>query len=186
MINKPIKWATQRASPKLNKPYKVQKKSQNPNQTRSGNTKLKEEDSLVKLEKELAFTYDTMATITVHYESLYHAYCSSKQKLDQSKTETRLCEMEKELLTAYDDLGLQVNHLERNIFKLEKRMKQLKEEEAIVSSPCSSSSESEVSSNQSTPCMNYTYEPLCYEQPTMFETDIIYNQQYYYEPILFM
>lgn len=197
MINKPIKWATQRASPMMSNTkasYRIHKKSQNQNQTRRAivASMLKEEDGLAKLENELAFTYDTMATITVHFESLYHAYHSSKSKLDQSKTATRLCEMEKELLTAYDDLGLQVNHLERKIAKLEKRVKQLKEEETVtVSSPCSTSSDSDATvSTQGTPCMNYIqpiYEPLCYEQSIYDQqSDVIFNNQYYCEPILFM
>lgn len=194
--NRPIKWATHRASPMLTKKasYRIQKKTRNQNHTRSCVnavvSNLKEEnDDLMKLEKELAYSYDTMATITVHFESLYHAYHNSKSKLDQNKTATRLCEMEKELLTAYDDLELQVKHFESKIGKLEQRMKQLKKEEEVVtvSSPCSSLSDTDSAS--STPCLNYIQTPLCYEQPPaydLFQSDIIFNNQYYYEPILFM
>ncbi|KAI8968462.1 hypothetical protein BDF20DRAFT_183242 [Mycotypha africana] len=80
-----------------------------------------------QLQKDLSFTYDTIATITVHFDSLHHAYISSKSELDKNKNATRLCEMEKELLTAYDDLGLQVTHLERKIVKYEKRLAQLRD-----------------------------------------------------------
>ncbi|KAG0180163.1 hypothetical protein DFQ29_001141 [Apophysomyces sp. BC1021] len=79
-----------------------------------------------RLESELAFTYDSLATINVMFDSLRLAYANCKAEIDKSKSETRLGEMEKELLTAYDDLGLQVVHLERQIIKLERQLSQIK------------------------------------------------------------
>ncbi|KAI8056281.1 uncharacterized protein B0P05DRAFT_560194 [Gilbertella persicaria] len=147
--NKPLKWTTQRLN--LNnsmKPaYRVHKRTPSHATTRpavmTAETEKTPFNEIEQLERELAFTYDTVATITVHFESLHHAYTSSKPQLDQSKTATRLGEMEKELLTAYDDLGLQVTHLERKIAKLEKRLAQLKgtlQSPPIpeIASPCSS------------------------------------------------
>lgn len=143
--NKPLKWATQRIN--ANKPtYRVNKRTPLNNTTRTttststaataaaavltAETEKSPHQEIERLQKELAFTYDTVATITVHFESLHHAYTCSKPELDKTKSATRLGEMEKELLTAYDDLGLQVTHLERKIAKLEKRIAQLKEIEA--------------------------------------------------------
>ncbi|KAG2209624.1 hypothetical protein INT46_007316 [Mucor plumbeus] len=141
--NKPLKWTTQRIN--TNKPtYRVNKRTALNNATRTATTtattaaaavltaetEKKSHQEIERLQKELAFTYDTVATITVHFESLHHAYTCSKPELDKSKSATRLGEMEKELLTAYDDLGLQVTHLERKIAKLEKKIAQLKEIEA--------------------------------------------------------
>lgn len=142
--NKPIKWATQRVNTNTStiKPTNRVHKRVSPSNTRvattaaaaamTAETEKNPHAEIERLQKELAFTYDTVATITVHFESLHHAYTSSKPELDKTKTATRLGEMEKELLTAYDDLGLQVTHLERKIAKLEKRIAQLKE---IASDP---------------------------------------------------
>ncbi|KAL0096328.1 hypothetical protein J3Q64DRAFT_1016379 [Phycomyces blakesleeanus] len=82
-----------------------------------------------RLVTELAYAYDSVATITVHFDSLRHAYACSKSEIDRSTRATRLCDMEKELLTAYDDLGLQVVHLERKIVKLETRLTTLRLQE---------------------------------------------------------
>ncbi|KAI7904391.1 uncharacterized protein BX663DRAFT_405152, partial [Cokeromyces recurvatus] len=79
------------------------------------------------LENEISFTYDAVATIMVHYQSLNLTYTSSKPELDKFKNATRLGAMEKELLTAYDDLELQINHLGRKMSKLEKRLNDLKQ-----------------------------------------------------------
>lgn len=140
--NKPLKWATQRINANKST-YRVNKRTALNNTTRTGNTtttaanaaaavltaetEKSPHQEIERLQKEIAFTYDNVATITVHFESLHHAYICSKPELEKSKSATRLGEMEKELLTAYDDLGLQVTHLERKIAKLEKRLAQLKE-----------------------------------------------------------
>ncbi|KAI7880155.1 hypothetical protein K492DRAFT_178071 [Lichtheimia hyalospora FSU 10163] len=84
------------------------------------------EEAIRQLESELNYTYDTLATIYVMFESLEHAYTSSKPEMDQSQNATRLSDKEKELLTQFDDLGLQVTHLERQIVKLEKRLVELR------------------------------------------------------------
>ncbi|KAI7876002.1 hypothetical protein K492DRAFT_172905 [Lichtheimia hyalospora FSU 10163] len=78
--------------------------------------------NIEQLEKELEYSLDTLATISVMYNSLLHAYHASKPELDRDHSATRLGEKEKELLTAYDDLGHQVTHLERYIIQLEKRL----------------------------------------------------------------
>lgn len=150
--NKPLKWTTQRVVNNI-KPTtttannnRVQKRTTTTNATMTRNNiaaaimtaeiKTNPREEIERLSSELEFTYDTVATITVHFESLHHAYTCSKPELDKSKSATRLGEMEKELLTAYDDLGLQVTHLERKISKLEKRLAQLRELESIyVASP---------------------------------------------------
>ncbi|KAI7876000.1 hypothetical protein K492DRAFT_172903 [Lichtheimia hyalospora FSU 10163] len=89
-----------------------------------------EQQEIVKLESELTFTYDTLATINVMFDSLQHAYASSESEMERLRNPLRLSEKEKELLGAYDDLGLQVVHLERQIIKLEKKLMELKSQEA--------------------------------------------------------
>lgn len=91
---------------------------------------LSTEQEIAKLESELTFTYDTLATINVMFDSLQHAYASSESEMERLRNPLRLSEKEKELLGAYDDLGLQVVHLERQIVKLEKKLKNLKSQEA--------------------------------------------------------
>ncbi|KAI8638807.1 hypothetical protein BD408DRAFT_435729 [Parasitella parasitica] len=75
---------------------------------------------------ELEFSCDCLATINVVYESLRHAYSDGKCDIEQQGNDARLCDMEKELLIAYDDLNLQINHLEKNIIKMEQRLIKLK------------------------------------------------------------
>ncbi|KAI9359743.1 hypothetical protein BD770DRAFT_385420 [Pilaira anomala] len=152
--NKPLKWTTQRANNNTNfksSSHRVHKRSttstrnNNNNNNSNPNTaaaaimtaeiKTDPREEIERLQNELEFTYDTVATITVHFESLHHAYMCSKPELDKSKNSTRLGEMEKELLTAYDDLGLQVTHLERKIAKLEKRLVQLRQLELTYVAP---------------------------------------------------
>ncbi|CEP13351.1 hypothetical protein [Parasitella parasitica] len=89
-------------------------------------TKDNTESTFDNLTTELEFSYDCLATINVVYESLRHAYSNSKCNIEQQGNDTRLCDMEKELLIAYDDLNLQINHLEKNIIKMEQRLTQLK------------------------------------------------------------
>lgn len=140
--NKPLKWTTQRVNNIKPSSNRVNKRA-TPHQTRNNiaaaimtaEIKTDPREEIERLQNELEFTYDTVATITVHFESLHHAYTCSKPELDKSKNSTRLGEMEKELLTAYDDLGLQVTHLERKIAKLEKRLVQLRELESIYVAP---------------------------------------------------
>lgn len=92
-------------------------------QARTPNTRANE---IKRLESEISFTYETVATISIMLDSLRNAYATSKPEMDKSWSETRLSDMEKELLAAYDDLALQVLHLERQIVKLEKRLSDLK------------------------------------------------------------
>jgi hypothetical protein len=79
---------------------------------------------------ELAFSYDSLATINVMFNSLRHAYtsCDSIKKDKEEYGIIRLGDRERELLTAYDDLGLQVSHLEKKIALLENRLIQLKKD----------------------------------------------------------
>lgn len=88
------------------------------------------QEEIKRLESEIVFTYDTVATITVMFDSLRNAYATCKPEIDRNFSETRLSAMEKELLASYDDLGLQVTHLERQIVKLEKRLMELRQQEA--------------------------------------------------------
>ncbi|KAI8138233.1 hypothetical protein BJV82DRAFT_583108 [Fennellomyces sp. T-0311] len=104
---------------------RVHKRSPKPALKYTKKPKRKEDMSLPELENELAYSVDSLATISVMFDSLRHAYATSKPQMDRSSTATRLGDMEKELLTAYDDLGLQVVHLERHINKLERQIKQL-------------------------------------------------------------
>ncbi|KAK4510566.1 uncharacterized protein ATC70_004997 [Mucor velutinosus] len=62
---------------------------------------------------ELESSYDWLATINVVYTSLRQTYNKSKWSIEQQGNVTRLCDMEKELLIAYDDLNLQINQLEK-------------------------------------------------------------------------
>jgi hypothetical protein len=197
-ITKPLKWATQRVHHINKATYRIQKSKKSTTSTTAskmkkdiGNNDPKQE--IARIEKELAFTYDTIATITVHFESLHHAYTSSKQELDKIKAATRLSEMEKELLTAYDDLGLQVNHLERKITKLEKRITELKPQEdistpystgtsTVYSSPATtinSPVETEFAANSPIPFIDWSYsmmdEPIVFDYPQ----DFLFNQYYY-------
>ncbi|ORZ10203.1 hypothetical protein BCR42DRAFT_422963 [Absidia repens] len=72
---------------------------------------------LITLENEMDFTQDAWATLNVMFESVRLAYLNCAPQL--SPHPTRLDAMEKELLSAYDDLELQVIHLDRHIQKLE-------------------------------------------------------------------
>ncbi|KAI8887145.1 hypothetical protein K501DRAFT_283434 [Backusella circina FSU 941] len=99
----------------------------NPQQKENNKEPISPSSEIERLHSDLEFARDNFATILVHFESLHHAYTRCKPELDESKGATRLGEKEKELLTAYDDLGLQVTHLERKITKLEKRISELKE-----------------------------------------------------------
>ncbi|KAL9560495.1 hypothetical protein PS6_000097 [Mucor atramentarius] len=75
---------------------------------------------------ELEFSYDCLATINVVYTSLRHAYSDSRWSIEQQGNVTRLCDMEKELLIAYDDLSLQISQLEKSIVKMEQKLIRLK------------------------------------------------------------
>ncbi|KAI8329863.1 hypothetical protein BC941DRAFT_442086 [Chlamydoabsidia padenii] len=118
-----LKWAL----PK--KPsYRIQKQQPQPSLTRST-------PQMERLASELAFTNDTLATISVHFNSLLLAYTSSQADLNKHYCATRLGPKEKELLAAYDDLGLQVVHLERKIKVLESRLQELRSEKQLVLMP---------------------------------------------------
>ncbi|KAI8071400.1 hypothetical protein BC940DRAFT_168084 [Gongronella butleri] len=73
--------------------------------------------SLHDIENEMAYTKDSLATLAVMYDSLRQAYDHGKPQLRFHPT--RLDAMEKELLSAYDDLELQVIHMKKQIAKLE-------------------------------------------------------------------
>lgn len=77
-----------------------------------------------RLEKELAFSCDTLATIVVMIESLQRAYDTCRP--DQSQGRTRLNPAERELLAEYDDLELQMSHLEKKIAQMEAQLTELK------------------------------------------------------------
>jgi uncharacterized coiled-coil protein SlyX len=77
-----------------------------------------------RLEKELAFSCDTLATIVVMIESLQRAYDTCGP--DQSQGRTRLNAAERELLAEYDDLELQMSHLEKKIAQMEAQLTELK------------------------------------------------------------
>lgn len=80
-------------------------------------------DSLIS---KLDYSYDSLATINIIFDSLCFTYNNSKDDIEQHKSHTRLGEMEKELLAAYDDLCLQVNHLEKDVDKIEAALDKLK------------------------------------------------------------
>ncbi|KAG2218084.1 hypothetical protein INT45_004833 [Circinella minor] len=130
--SKTFKWA----SPQRVKSGRVHKRtgstgssSSRSSQSSIGSLSKKQPSSsseIARLESEITFTYDAFATVTVMFDSLQHAYASSKAEMDKSRNATRLSEKEKELLAAYDDLGLQVVHLERQVVKLEKRLMELR------------------------------------------------------------
>lgn len=96
------------------------------------------------LMSQLDYSYDALATINVIFDSLRHTYTNCKSKIEQQMTNVRLCDMEKELLIAYDDLNLQIINLEKNILLMEEKMIQLKSNDSIV--PSSNSSTSSMSS----------------------------------------
>ncbi|KAI9496275.1 hypothetical protein BDB00DRAFT_140350 [Zychaea mexicana] len=103
--------------------YYKKRRLYNKNKTNGSSSSSSSKD-LNELENKVTYSLDSLATITVMYNSLKHAYDNSKPELDQTSTATRLGEMERELLTAYDDLGLQVRHLARDMSKLEKQIKE--------------------------------------------------------------
>ncbi|CAO3589667.1 unnamed protein product [Absidia cylindrospora] len=76
-----------------------------------------DDKALMTLEDELDYTQDSLATLNVMFGSLRQAYVTGEPQLTHHPT--RLGAMEKELLSAYDDLELQVIHLDRHIQKLE-------------------------------------------------------------------
>lgn len=78
-----------------------------------------------RLEKELAFSNDTLATIVVMIESLQRAY-DSRRPDQPMEGRTRLNAAERELLAEYDDLDLQMSHLEKKISAMETALGQLK------------------------------------------------------------
>ncbi|KAI9343681.1 hypothetical protein BD770DRAFT_398027 [Pilaira anomala] len=85
------------------------------------------------LVSELDYSYDSLATITVILNSLRLTYTTNKDSIEQFRNNARLNDMEKELLTAYDDLSLQINHLKKDITKIEEKILKLKDEDCILS-----------------------------------------------------
>ncbi|KAI8327783.1 hypothetical protein BC941DRAFT_446285 [Chlamydoabsidia padenii] len=88
-----------------------------PHRRKSQCTMDNDEIGLETLEDEFDYTQDTLATLNVMFGSLRQAYETCEPQLTPHPT--RLDAMEKELLSAYDDLELQVIHLDRHIKKLE-------------------------------------------------------------------
>ncbi|KAF7721367.1 hypothetical protein EC973_004829 [Apophysomyces ossiformis] len=121
-VIKQLKWTKQRVNMRHKR---VTKRTAPPPRITKVKSK-KPPTELERLESDLAFTYDALATIYVHYDSLKHAYTEFKPTLDESSNPLQLCDMERELLTAYDDLGLQVKQFERKLIKLEKRLSELR------------------------------------------------------------
>ncbi|KAI9282745.1 hypothetical protein BY458DRAFT_497224 [Sporodiniella umbellata] len=175
-----IKWATKNTrktrahssrieKPKTQKPARKTMLHKAVEQTeRSGRM-----EKLKKLQKEWEFAHDSLASVIVNLESIHHAYKSSESELEETKSATRLCEKEKELLTAYSEVKLQASHLERKIAKLEKQMnaiKDLDETHTYLSSPCSSI---DTSLSYTTPVTHYAQ-----PDPTLDTTyDMPYGQQ---------
>jgi cell division protein FtsB len=124
-----------------------------------------------RLASELAFTYDTLATISVHLESLQLAYTSCKADLKKNFCATRLGPKEKELLAAYDDLGLQVVHLERKIKKLETRLQEVRAQEATTTA--SSTVSSLPSSSPASSTCSFDVSPWTCNEPTFVMDDIV-------------
>lgn len=163
--SKTLKWTSKRVQTtriqkcQSNKPirslYKMAQKKTNKNPTMIPSVA----DNIKALQDELEFTCDSLATINILYESLYQAYKLSEPELEKTKSATRLCEKEKELLTEYDDLGLQISHFSSKFTELENRIAALKESEEEVydipsslASPCSSI---ETSMSEMTPRSDY-------------------------------
>ncbi|KAI8330742.1 hypothetical protein BC941DRAFT_440060 [Chlamydoabsidia padenii] len=158
---KTLKWAL----PKNRTGGRVQKQTRGAKSCKSTPTqqpKKAPQTEMDRLASELAFTYDALATISVHFDSLQLAYTSCQADLKKNYCATRLGPKEKELLAAYDDLGLQVVHLERKIKKLETRLQELR-----VTSPPSVVSASPASSTCS-----FDMAP-CFNEPTFFMDDIV-------------
>ncbi|GAB5590413.1 hypothetical protein Unana1_05313 [Umbelopsis nana] len=83
------------------------------------------EQEIRRLEKELTFSCDTLATIVVMIESLQRAY-DSRRPDQPILGKTRLDAAERELLAEYDDLDLQMSHLEKKIALMETELADLK------------------------------------------------------------
>lgn len=107
----------------------------------TGATAVSAYDELIS---ELDYSYDSLATISVIFDSLRFTYATSKKDIEQLINTTMLGDMEKELLIAYDDLSLQIKHLEKNITKIEEKILKLKDEECLLYSPSSLSSENTI------------------------------------------
>ncbi|KAI8089269.1 uncharacterized protein BX664DRAFT_332596 [Halteromyces radiatus] len=158
---KTLKWAIQRV-PNKKSSGRIQKRMTSSHSCKSNPAKPPKSE-MERLESELAFTLDSLATLSVHFQSLQSAYISSQADLKEQYCPTRLGPKEKELLAAYDDLGLQVVHMERKIKKLETRLQQLAQEEEEKkhennesSSPISSSSLS--TSSFASPCTESAFD----------------------------
>ncbi|CAM0142073.1 hypothetical protein VKS41_004223 [Umbelopsis sp. WA50703] len=94
--------------------------------SRESSTEIDHNTSDIKrMEKELAFSNDTLATIVVMIESLQRAY-DSRLPDQPMEGRTRLNAAERELLAEYDDLDLQMSHLEKKISAMETALAQLK------------------------------------------------------------
>lgn len=105
----------------------------NPTTTTTKKTKRVDISPYDDLVSELDYSYDSLATITVIYNSLKLTYTTNKDNIEQFRNNTRLNDMEKELLAAYDDLSLQINHLKKDITKIEEKILKLKDEDCILS-----------------------------------------------------
>ncbi|KAI7855727.1 hypothetical protein BDC45DRAFT_505730 [Circinella umbellata] len=130
--------------------------------------------SLPELEDELEHSLDSLTAVTVMFDSLRHAYTTCKSEIDQSSTPTRLGDMERELLTAYDDIGIQVRQLGRHIGKLEKQIKEFHDKNNN-NGCCNTSIISSSSSSSSSPISSTTTSP---GTPTLILDDDTSNKNY--------
>ncbi|KAG1047486.1 hypothetical protein G6F43_010068 [Rhizopus delemar] len=185
---KTLKWAVQRTQ----KPNtRIQKRQPAKKSTRKAIRELSSNHSkpaqcsqkeINKLEGELEFAHDALATVIVNLQSIHHAYKTSESELEETKSATRLCEKEKELLTAYGEVKLQASHLERKIARLETKIASLKEFEVVspppyMTSPCSSV---DTTLTHATPMVNYTQPAPLFDNTTC---NVTYDyQQLYYQP----
>ncbi|CAO3592182.1 unnamed protein product [Absidia cylindrospora] len=177
-LPKTLKWALPKT---LSSGSRIQKKisstrascRSNPATPSSSIKRQKPKSEMDRLASELAFTYDTLATIVVHFESLHLAYTSSQAELKETFCPTRLGPKEKELLAAYDDLGLQVTHLERKIKTLESRLQELRSQEEHEEHDITASSASVPSSTSPTSSIySFDISPSTCCDPTFFVDDI--------------
>lgn len=145
--------------------------------------------SMRRLESELGSSSDSLATITIMFDSLRHAFDAGRPAMERSSTATRLGDMEKELLTAYDDLGLQVKHLDRRMQKLQKEIQRVKDEHQPrqdSTPPLQPDDYSPVSSfaedDETTPSLSYCPTPSCQPEsplPLSFSASSTYPAHYY-------
>lgn len=178
--SKTLKWAIQK-SPRNNKNSgKIQKPSSNKLHSDKLSHQIKKKlattpsnnkSEMDILSSELTFTYDTLATLMVHYDSLKLAYTSSIPELKETYSATRLSPKERELLAAYDELHLQVDHFDKKIKKLESRINELRNNQSSPSSSPLMTVSSPASSIGSTSNSSFTVSPTMDQPNSFFSND---------------